>query len=317
LKWPPPPPRPAAPPCRGCSCDGGSSSAAAPAPPLVKSLPRSSGNDLARVPSSSLQGGASTTTTRHSTVLGGASTGHKSIVIGTETTTSTTTTRSVRRESILSVGRALRRLPKMVCCCLCCPIFKCAVWFCVFEIITSFFVWYGALDFLFKTFDDLQLKDALLLVFLTAWLVTLVTSTGTLIAAERRKEPTFIWPRLIQLTGLLICGLLGALILFTYFSGGSSTINGWIISTYQSIFIEGEMSTEEKKAIQSELNLIAMCCVAVDFLYLCYFSVAMCVTWKYYKGMKREHPHFRALSQNEPTAPPPPVNPHYPVKAYA
>jgi hypothetical protein len=70
---------------------------------------------------------------------------------------------------------------------------------------------------------------------MTSWLITLFTATGTLIAGHKRKNPTYLWPRLILQGGLLAFGIVGALTLFAYFSGAADSINSIIFFFYEKV----------------------------------------------------------------------------------
>jgi len=43
----------------------------------------------------------------------------------------------------------------MAICFCCCPIYRCALWFCAIEILVSFYLWFTMLDFVVKTFSVL------------------------------------------------------------------------------------------------------------------------------------------------------------------
>uniref|UniRef100_A0A183C195 G_PROTEIN_RECEP_F1_2 domain-containing protein n=1 Tax=Globodera pallida TaxID=36090 RepID=A0A183C195_GLOPA len=92
----------------------------------------------------------------------------------------------------------------MACCFCCCPILRCVFWFCAFEAFLSLYLWYSVLSDLIRTFNSsTELKDVLLLVVLTGWLVTLGVSTVSLVISKRKKDYQFVWPRLVQQSGLL------------------------------------------------------------------------------------------------------------------
>lgn len=73
------------------------------------------------------------------------------------------------------------------------------------------------------------------MVCMTSWLIALFTATGTLIAGHKRKNPTYLWPRLILQGGLLAFGVAGALTLFAYFSGAADKINSVIFFFYEKV----------------------------------------------------------------------------------
>ncbi|KAI1714562.1 hypothetical protein DdX_08663 [Ditylenchus destructor] len=212
----------------------------------------------------------------------------------------------------------LRRF-QMVCCCLCCPIYRCALWLCLFEVFVSVIVWYNLLDFIVKTFEVLQLKDVLLFLFLSGWLVTLFTSTGTLMMAERKKNGEYVLPRIVQQTGLLICGFLCAIMLIIYFSGGAASINNVIISVFEFIALEQPLGKTERREASDTLRYAFMLLILLDFFFICYMAFGLAVTRKYQKELERNYPitvntasrpyqagQFKPLSQAQPSAPPPP-----------
>jgi len=224
----------------------------------------------------------------------------------------------------------------MVCCCLCCPIFRCALGFCLLELCVSSYIWFHSFDHLVKTFEALQLKDILFSLFLSAWLITLLTSTVTLLAGERKKNAMFILPRIIQLTGLLICGFLWAALLCIYFTGGSARINAFIIDTYELIYGSEVLNADEaklmygsdgvngkgyvdlsRKEMSNELHYYFLASIIIDFLLICYAGFALALTRKYQKEMERQYgPGSDGSAQRthnfQPlAAPPPPYNPQY------
>jgi len=209
----------------------------------------------------------------------------------------------------------------MVCCCLCCPVyFSCALWLCLFEIFVSVLIWYNLLDFIVKTFEVLQLKDVLLFLFLSGWLVTLFTSTGTLMLAERKKNSEYVLPRLVQQSGLLICGFLCTILLIVYFTGGSAAINNALISVFEYVVLENPLTRDERREAHDTLKYSFLALIILDFFFICYIAFGLAITRKYQKELERNYPHnvgggrshqhFKPVSQN-PSAPPPPHNPNY------
>jgi hypothetical protein len=56
-------------------------------------------------------------------------------------------------------------------------------------------------------------------------------------AAHKRKNASYVLPRMIQQIGLLISSIGFMILLICYFTGAGSRINGWVIWAYEvSIF---------------------------------------------------------------------------------
>ena len=78
-----------------------------------------------------------------------------------------------------------------------------------------------------------ETKDGVIFFILTFWIVTLITATALIVASQRRKNASYVLPRLIQQAGLLIVGILTAFAITFYFFGSSSTINSYIMTLYK------------------------------------------------------------------------------------
>uniref|UniRef100_A0A1I8BCW5 MARVEL domain-containing protein n=1 Tax=Meloidogyne hapla TaxID=6305 RepID=A0A1I8BCW5_MELHA len=130
---------------------------------------------------------------------------------------------------------SLKQTAFMACCFCCCPIFRCVLWFCAFELICTFICWFGELNNLFKLHTNIELRNIIILLIISGWLITLLVSTVSICLAKYKDEAQWILPRLVQQTGLLILGFLFALLLVFYFSGASQTINNIIISIYEPV----------------------------------------------------------------------------------
>ncbi|KAL3090923.1 hypothetical protein niasHS_007298 [Heterodera schachtii] len=210
----------------------------------------------------------------------------------------------------------LKALFLMALCFCCCPVFRCVLWFCAFEAILSLFWWYSLLSDLLRTFgnNSTQLRDVLLLLLLTGWLVTLCVSTVSLFIARNKRDYQYVWPRLVQLSGLLLLGFLFALLLVIYFAGAAHRINSWLISFHEFAFSD-PLDREGRQDAHELLRLYFVVLILLDFLFICYMALALCATKKYYKELRIEQTRgvFQRIGQNDPTAPSfqPPTNPNY------
>uniref|UniRef100_A0A183C3F5 Lysosomal cobalamin transporter n=1 Tax=Globodera pallida TaxID=36090 RepID=A0A183C3F5_GLOPA len=198
------------------------------------------------------------------------------------------------QESLTTSPRAqtlpeqLKLFALMACCFCCCPILRCVFWFCAFEAFLSLYLWYSVLSDLIRTFNSsTELKDVLLLVVLTGWLVTLGVSTVSLVISKRKKDYQFVWPRLVQQSGLLVLGFLLALLLLIYFAGGAYRINSCLISFYESAFSD-PLDREARQDAHESLRLHFLVLIPLDFLHICYMASALCATKKYYKELQME-----------------------------
>uniref|UniRef100_A0A914C5T7 Uncharacterized protein n=1 Tax=Acrobeloides nanus TaxID=290746 RepID=A0A914C5T7_9BILA len=215
-----------------------------------------------------------------------------------------------RRGSV--VAQYFAALPKMVCCFCCCPVFKCAIWLCILEFVVSIYAWYTTFNLLILTFEDLQIKDVVVLLMLTGWLIALCSSSGALIAAQYKKKAHWVLPRLILQAGLLIIGFLVLFVEIAYFSGASQRINGWVIWIYES-FLDEPLTKEHRKEIHNELKNIALVLLMIVIAFIVYMALGLCATRKFQKDLERDYPQFRLVSGQAPSAPPqPPTNPNYP-----
>uniref|UniRef100_A0A915DMF0 Uncharacterized protein n=1 Tax=Ditylenchus dipsaci TaxID=166011 RepID=A0A915DMF0_9BILA len=142
------------------------------------------------------------------------------------------------------------------------------------------------LDFIVKTFEVLQLKDVLVFLVLSGWLVTLFTSTGTLILAERKKNSEYVLPRIVQQGGLLVIGFLGVVLLIFYFTGGSTSINNALISVYEYVVLENPLTKDERKDVHDSLKYTFMLLIILDFFFICYTAFGLAITRKYQKSWR-------------------------------
>uniref|UniRef100_A0AC34RAG1 Uncharacterized protein n=1 Tax=Panagrolaimus sp. JU765 TaxID=591449 RepID=A0AC34RAG1_9BILA len=207
------------------------------------------------------------------------------------------------------VQRAANRV-KMFCCCICCPAYKCALITATFELILGCYFWFDALNDVVKNYW--QLKDIIIFLFLTGWLVAAGTAFGTLIAAQRKKTPHCVWPRLVLLGGILItCGVFFLLVML-YFNGSSKTMNNIFLDIME-FFMQQNFTPEERKDLHGELHQLAYGFTALLFIFTCYTLFGFLATRKFYKDLLREYRNFHPVAQGEPSAPPlqPAFNPSY------
>ncbi|KAI6214116.1 hypothetical protein M3Y94_00230400 [Aphelenchoides besseyi] len=218
-----------------------------------------------------------------------------------------------------SVGSYFAALPEMVFCFCCCPVYRCALWGCMFELVVSLFCWYKILGIVLGTINHLDIKDGILIFILTFWIITLFTSFGMLVASHKRKNASYVLPRLIQQAGLLIISLLtGCLLFFYFFGGGNQVINGWLMTLYK-FFLDNKVTAEDEREIGREVQIFALVAVPIDFFFICYFACGLFITKRYYNHMKSKYGSgFHPVSQNElePSAPQPSSNPYYKEPVY-
>uniref|UniRef100_A0A914MUK0 Uncharacterized protein n=1 Tax=Meloidogyne incognita TaxID=6306 RepID=A0A914MUK0_MELIC len=207
---------------------------------------------------------------------------------------------------------SLKQTTLMACCFCCCPIFRCVLWFCVFELICTIYCWYCELNNLFRMHTNIELNNIIILLIISGWLITLLVSTVSICLAKYKDDAQWILPRLVQQTGLLIFGFLIALLLVIYFSGASQTINNILISIYENLYSEN-ISIEERQGIHEDLRFYFLILIPLTFFFICYIATALCATKKYYREMLFRNRPFQPVTQNDPSAPPPqpPVNPYF------
>ncbi|KAF7635890.1 hypothetical protein Mgra_00004607 [Meloidogyne graminicola] len=171
---------------------------------------------------------------------------------------------------------SLKQTLFMACCFCCCPIFRCVLWFCFFELICTIYWWYCSLNNLLRIYTNIELKDIIFILFISGWLITLLVSTISICLAKYKNDSQWILPRLIQQTGLLIIGFLFVFILVIYFIGAYKIINNILINIYEYIYSENILF-EEKQGIHEDLRLYFLISIPLTFfLYLLYFYIIMC-----------------------------------------
>ncbi|CAD5221163.1 unnamed protein product [Bursaphelenchus okinawaensis] len=211
----------------------------------------------------------------------------------------------------------LLRAPTMVCCCFCCPMYKCAIWLCCFELIVSLYCWYNMSQVILRTIHHLDFGNAFMIFVMTFWIVTLFTAFGMLIAAHKKKNASYVLPRLIQQIGLLVCGFVFGFLCIFYFTGGAQKINGLVFWVYR-VFLDEELDVHAQKEVAAELRFYGLLFILLDIFFISYVSFGFCITRKYHKDMERQHGSgFAPVSQYEPAnptaPPPPPSNPNFKV----
>lgn len=219
---------------------------------------------------------------------------------------------------------SLKYSARMACCFCCCPIYRCVLWFCALELICSVYFWYCELSELIRNSSNssIMMKDVLFLILLSGWLITLITSSVSVVIAQRKREAQWVLPRLVQQSGLLILGFLLAMFLVIYFAGGANSINNILISIYESLYSD-QISRDARPGVHEDLRFYFLLLILFNFLFICYISSALCATKKLYREMHAEsvgggRHGFQPVNQYDPNGPPPqpPVNPHY-KSAYA
>ncbi|CAD5227117.1 unnamed protein product [Bursaphelenchus xylophilus] len=222
---------------------------------------------------------------------------------------------SGQRSTWSSCCNEVLNAPAMVCCCFCCPLYKCAFWLCCLELIVSVYCWYNIGGIILQTIHHFDLANAFLIFVLTFWIITLSTAFGMLIAAEKRKNASYVLPRLIQQIGLLTCGFVFGFLCIFYFTGGAEKINSWVFWFYR-VFLDEELDKHAQKEVASELRFYGLLFILLDIFFIGYVAFGFCITRKYHKDMERQHgTGFAPVSQYEPAnpsaPPPPPINPNY------
>ncbi|CAK5088976.1 unnamed protein product [Meloidogyne enterolobii] len=185
----------------------------------------------------------------------------------------------------------LKQTTLMACCFCCCPIFRCVLWFCVFELVCTIYCWYCELNNLFRMHTNIELNNIIILLIISGWLITLIVSSVSICLAKYKDDAQWILPRLVQQTGLLIFGFLIALLLVIYFSGASQTINNILISIYENLYSEN-ISIEERQGIHEDLRFYFLILIPLTFFFICYIATALCATKKYYREMLFRNPSY-------------------------
>ncbi|GMT25307.1 hypothetical protein PFISCL1PPCAC_16604, partial [Pristionchus fissidentatus] len=148
---------------------------------------------------------------------------------------------STVRDTAICAACAVGCYRMFLCCCW--PVHKCATILSVFDtLIVSIFAYnvfkhlvagqtYVSPRLLIKIYNDWMTAVAFL--FCTGFLVCQVIGTVFIIMAPKKKIAHYCWPRLVLITGLLICGLIAVVVMGVYFSGKSAGMNNALISVYE------------------------------------------------------------------------------------
>ncbi|GMS96555.1 hypothetical protein PENTCL1PPCAC_18730, partial [Pristionchus entomophagus] len=215
---------------------------------------------------------------------------------------------STVRDTAICAACAVGCYRMFLCCCW--PVHKCATILSLFDtLIVSAFA-YNVFKNVMKGHTENQRKYIIFyrdwmticaFIFCTAFLVCQLIGTVFIIMAPKKKIAHYCWPRLVLITGLLICGLITVIVMAIYFSGQSKAMNEALFSVYE-FFFDDQLTQKEKHDLGKDLKYYAGAFFGLSIVFVLYTIFELLLLKKMYNDLKKGEYHPAATQ--EPSAPP-------------
>uniref|UniRef100_A0A158PBT2 MARVEL domain-containing protein n=1 Tax=Angiostrongylus cantonensis TaxID=6313 RepID=A0A158PBT2_ANGCA len=172
---------------------------------------------------------------------------------------------------------------------------------------------YKSLIVLENTIHEPHWTTIVSFLFFLCFFVCQLIATTFIILAHKRNLAHYCYPRLVLITGLIVCSATACAITIFYFGGPQTAMNKFIFRMYEYFF--ERIDDREKAELKSELKLYAGAFLALGMTFCTYSIFELLLTRKFYKSLKG----FEPVPQGDPSAPQPAYNPDYiqtPGKVY-
>ncbi|GMR49034.1 hypothetical protein PMAYCL1PPCAC_19229 [Pristionchus mayeri] len=198
---------------------------------------------------------------------------------------------------------------RMFLCC-CWPVHKCATILSCFDTLIVFVFFYNVLTAMMKgsTMANSQYSffcsdpyHIVALLFCTAFLVCQLIGTIFICMAPKKKIAHYCWPRLVLITGLLICATIALVVMGIYFSGQRATMTNAMFSVVD-FFYEDPLTPKERQEMSKDLKWYAGVLFALLIVFVIYLLFELLLLKKMYNELKKSE--FHPVATQEPTAPP-------------
>ncbi|KAF8374321.1 hypothetical protein PRIPAC_80750 [Pristionchus pacificus] len=212
------------------------------------------------------------------------------------------------RDTAICAACAVGCYRMFLCCCW--PVHKCATILSVFDTLIVSVFFYNVLKNVAKGHTDSDRLSELIhndwmtvagLMFCTAFLVCQLIGTVFICMAPKKKIAHYCWPRLVLITGLLICGVIALVVMCLYFSGKSLAMNNALFAVYE-FFFDDKMSQADRQHVSKDLKIYAGAFFALIIVFVLYTLFELLLLRKMYNELKKGE--FHPVSTQEPSAPP-------------
>uniref|UniRef100_A0A1I7X7M4 Uncharacterized protein n=1 Tax=Heterorhabditis bacteriophora TaxID=37862 RepID=A0A1I7X7M4_HETBA len=164
------------------------------------------------------------------------------------------------------------------------------------------------------TINEPHWTTILSFLFFLSFLICQVIATGFVILAQKKNIAHYCWPRLVLITGLVVCSTVACIVMLCYFGGAASAMNNFFFNAFEYFFYQ-TFDENQRAEIKSELKLYAAALFVLAITFGLYSVFELMLTRKFYMSLSQ----FSAVPQIEPSAPHPAYNPDYtqpPTKIY-
>ncbi|RCN37665.1 hypothetical protein ANCCAN_16415 [Ancylostoma caninum] len=216
----------------------------------------------------------------------------------------------VSREQTLSI--LLHTLHTMLLCC-CWPVHKCVTVLSCFDTLIVTIFAYKSFNVLTDTIHDPHWSTIFSFLFFLCFAACQLIATIFIILAHKRNIAHYCYPRLVLITGLIVCSAIACIVMLIYFGGAQSSMNNFFFRMYEYFF--EKVDDIEKAELKSELKLYAAGFLALALTFCIYSIFELFLTRKFYQSLDE----FTPVPQNDPSAPQPAFNPDFaqtPGKVY-
>ncbi|KAJ1346194.1 hypothetical protein KIN20_000924 [Parelaphostrongylus tenuis] len=201
----------------------------------------------------------------------------------------------------ISIQDALREM--LLCCCW--PVHKCVTLLSCFDTLIVAVFAYKSFNLLVNTIYEPHWTTIVSFLFFLSFFTCQLTATIYIILAHRRNLAHYCYPRLVLITGLIVCSVIACAVTIFYLNGSQTTLNNFIFRLCEYFF--GEIDDRERAELKSELKIYAGAFLALGMTFCVYSIIELLLTHKFYKSLKG----FAPVPQGDPSAPQPAFNPDF------